>query len=145
MSQRTLVLFSEQVTYYKFYSFLCIDINECNEEIDDCAQNCTNTNGSYTCSCNTGYRLGSDGHSCFGTKINNNYSSDLSVRWTRKSQISMSVKRKFISVLKGAPILLVPTCVSVMLAIHRAWMKPPVLVRSLRVCSLLIKYCILFL
>ena len=52
----------------------CVDINECNEETDGCAQNCTNTNGSYTCSCNTGYRLGSDGYSCYGTS---NYPSDL--------------------------------------------------------------------
>ena len=42
------------------------DINECAEEIDRCAQNCQNTIGSYTCSCNSGYRLGSNGYSCNG-------------------------------------------------------------------------------
>ena len=46
---------------------LLIDINECGEEIDGCAQNCINTNGSYTCGCNTGYRLGNDGYSCYGS------------------------------------------------------------------------------
>ena len=46
---------------------LLIDINECSEASDGCAQNCTNTNGSYTCSCNTGYRLDNDRHSCNGT------------------------------------------------------------------------------
>ena len=44
-----------------------IDVDECSEATDGCAQNCTNTNGSYTCSCNTGYRLGNDEHSCYGT------------------------------------------------------------------------------
>ena len=46
---------------------LLIDINECSEATDDCAHNCTNTNGSYTCSCNTGYHLDNDRHSCYGT------------------------------------------------------------------------------
>ena len=69
--------------------------------------------------------------------LNNNYSSDLGVHWTHKSQISMSVKRKSISVLKGAPILLVPIHVTVMLAIHWALMKLPALVRPLKVWSLL--------
>ena len=119
------------------FTTFCVDINECDEETDGCAQNCTNTNGSYSCSCNTGYRLGSDAYSCYGTKINNNYSSDLDAHWTHKSQISMSVKRKSVSVLKGAPILLVPIHVTVMLAIHWALMKLPALVRPLEVWSLL--------
>ncbi len=42
------------------------DINECAEGIDACAQNCHNNIGSYTCSCNTGYRLASDGFACDG-------------------------------------------------------------------------------
>ena len=58
--------FSILLTRYRII-VSCIDINECDEEIDGCAQNCTNTAGSYTCSCSTGYRLGSDGHSCYGT------------------------------------------------------------------------------
>ena len=54
--------------------FFLIDINECDEDTDGCAQNCTNTNGSYACSCDTGYHLGNDGYSCYGTS---NYPSDL--------------------------------------------------------------------
>ena len=42
------------------------DINECAEDTHNCAQECTNTIGSFTCDCNTGYRLASDGHSCNG-------------------------------------------------------------------------------
>lgn len=40
------------------------DINECAEGLDQCAQNCHNTDGSYTCSCNTGYTLDANGRSC---------------------------------------------------------------------------------
>ena len=41
-----------------------VDINECAEGTDMCAQNCRNTVGSYTCSCNTGYTLSSNQHGC---------------------------------------------------------------------------------
>ena len=44
------------------------DIDECAEGIDQCAQNCSNTIGSYTCSCNAGYTLNADGRVC--TDIN---------------------------------------------------------------------------
>ena len=43
-----------------------VDIDECAEETDNCAQLCNNTAGSYTCNCRTGYRLDSDGRSCNG-------------------------------------------------------------------------------
>ena len=39
------------------------DINECSGN-HGCAHRCTNTQGSYRCSCNSGFRLGSDGRSC---------------------------------------------------------------------------------
>ena len=54
----------------KTYSFIwhCIhaDINECTEGSASCPQMCTNTIGGYICSCNTGYRLASDGRTCNG-------------------------------------------------------------------------------
>ena len=99
-----------------------------------CNQTCTNTVGSYMCQCNAGYSLGIDETTCFGKT---SQISDLGVHWTHKSQISMSVKRKSISVLKGAPILLVPIHVTVILAIHWALMKLPALVRPLKVWSFL--------
>ena len=42
------------------------DINECAEATDGCGQICTNTVGSYHCSCTIGYRLDPDGHGCNG-------------------------------------------------------------------------------
>ena len=45
---------------------LLSDINECDEGISGCNQTCTNTNGSYICSCFDGYVLDADGHSCNG-------------------------------------------------------------------------------
>ena len=40
------------------------DIDECMNNIDGCAQLCTNTIGSYVCSCRTGFVLASDRHAC---------------------------------------------------------------------------------
>ena len=42
------------------------DINECDEDLDDCAQTCMDAELGYTCSCRSGYRLGNDGHDCYG-------------------------------------------------------------------------------
>ena len=43
---------------------LHVDINECERDEDNCHENanCTNTEGSYTCSCNPGYT--GDGVTC---------------------------------------------------------------------------------
>ena len=43
---------------------MLLDIDECIENDNDCAQTCVNTRGSYLCSCDPGYHLASDGHSC---------------------------------------------------------------------------------
>ena len=43
-----------------------VDIDECAEGISGCSQTCSNTVGSYICSCRTGYRLASDNHGCIG-------------------------------------------------------------------------------
>ena len=48
------------------HSFCYIDIDECIEGISNCAQNCTDTDGSYTCSCTSGYQLARDGQQCDG-------------------------------------------------------------------------------
>jgi hypothetical protein len=46
---------------------LFADINECNSTTSNaCQQICTNIPGSYTCQCNSGYRLNSDERSCAG-------------------------------------------------------------------------------
>ena len=44
-----------------------IDINECSENNGGCKDTCTNTMGSYVCSCPaTGYLLDNDKHNCSG-------------------------------------------------------------------------------
>ena len=42
------------------------DIDECAEGMDGCTHTCTDTKGSYVCSCDTGYRLANDSHGCNG-------------------------------------------------------------------------------
>ncbi len=42
------------------------DVNECSTSNGGCDGQCTNTQGSYTCSCGSGYVLGSNTHSCYG-------------------------------------------------------------------------------
>ena len=42
------------------------DIDECIEGTDACDHNCTNTDGSYYCTCMDGYELELDNHTCTG-------------------------------------------------------------------------------
>ena len=42
------------------------DFNECTLNISGCTQNCTNTIGSYSCSCYSGYQLAADYMTCSG-------------------------------------------------------------------------------
>src|SRR5690606_22186587 len=42
----------------------CENINECAAGTDSCAQNCTDTPGSYVCSCNIGYTLAPNNLGC---------------------------------------------------------------------------------
>ena len=48
--------------------FICVatDVDECATNVDNCADQatCTDTEGSFSCSCNTGYT--GDGISCSG-------------------------------------------------------------------------------
>ena len=50
------------------FNFMSVDINEC-EEQKKCSHMCTNTPGSYVCSCYHGYVLSADGHTCFGEML----------------------------------------------------------------------------
>ena len=45
---------------------IILDIDECSDGSNNCAQNCINTAGSYRCNCNSGYTLATDGSSCTG-------------------------------------------------------------------------------
>ncbi|MCJ8746583.1 hypothetical protein PDJAM_G00143440 [Pangasius djambal] len=42
----------------------CVDVDECVKTPDVCDHSCMNSDGSYECSCNQGYVLEPDGHSC---------------------------------------------------------------------------------
>lgn len=46
--------------------YLPADVDECVEDTHGCAQICTDTDGSYTCSCEVGYNLSEDQHGCDG-------------------------------------------------------------------------------
>lgn len=52
-----------------------LDINECDFKNGNCDQNCKNKLGTYDCSCDEGYVLDADSHSCIGmeTLIKLNY------------------------------------------------------------------------
>ena len=50
---------------FLLHSSVCVDIDECGDEnLNDCSQICVNIGGSYTCACDPGYRLNSDGFTC---------------------------------------------------------------------------------
>ena len=54
------------ICVYCKITFLGVDINECDTSNGGCDTTCTNTVGSYYCSCNTGYELDNDQHTCNG-------------------------------------------------------------------------------
>jgi len=49
--------------------YYTLDIDECVDGISGCSQVCSNTDGSFECSCMEGYSLGSDEKSCEGACI----------------------------------------------------------------------------
>ena len=50
--------------------FLLLDIDECLETPRRCEDVCTNTHGSFTCSCaRSGYQLATDGRNCVGKSV----------------------------------------------------------------------------
>ena len=63
------VLQSCQVSYFDLlnHMFTYLDENECLNNNAGCAQNCVNTIGSYSCTCNSGFNLSVDMHNCTGT------------------------------------------------------------------------------
>ena len=45
----------------------CSNVDECEDNVDGCDQECIDTPGSYVCTCNSGYTLNADdGVSCDG-------------------------------------------------------------------------------
>ena len=54
--------------YKRNYYVLYLDVNECAEN-GTCDQDCTDTVGSFICSCYNGYELDDNGRSCNGMYI----------------------------------------------------------------------------
>ena len=52
------------------YLIFSLDIDECEMETDNCDQTCTNTDGSFACSCLDGFKLSTDHRSCSGKEHN---------------------------------------------------------------------------
>ena len=47
----------------KTFNVIAVDVNECLDNTT-CAHGCENTDGSYNCTCRTGYELSSDNKNC---------------------------------------------------------------------------------
>jgi len=54
---------------HHYSHYVIADVNECSLNRDRCSQICHNTPGSYSCSCQNGYNLASDGRTCNGEEI----------------------------------------------------------------------------
>ena len=51
-------------------SIVCFeDINECNSNNGGCEHDCMNTEGSYYCTCDTGYSLNKNNNNCTGKDL----------------------------------------------------------------------------
>ena len=53
---------------YHIAGVVVLDVDECDAGISGCNHNCTNTMGSYMCSCDEGYDLDSNGLTCVGER-----------------------------------------------------------------------------
>ena len=51
-----------------YFYFHIPDINECDTDNGGCDHNCTDSIGSYNCSCDIGYILATDNHGCGKSK-----------------------------------------------------------------------------
>jgi hypothetical protein len=84
---------------------LCIEIDECADGIDGCAQVCTNSPGSYTCSCNSGFVLSVDNHRCNGEFLWNQCF-HIFICFIHYIKILMNAKKILMAAVKFAQILL---------------------------------------
>ena len=57
------------MTYYWVVTFWTSDINECTDNNGGCEHICVNNEGSYSCSCKSGYTLNSNGRNCSGKNM----------------------------------------------------------------------------
>lgn len=72
MDTYVMVSFTTSITewsYCKKNFSSSLEVHECLEGVALCEQHCSNTAGSYVCSCNPGYVLGGNGFSCTSKNI----------------------------------------------------------------------------
>jgi len=67
LSDKTILVIVYIMLLCSLYSTL--DIDECVEGISGCSQVCSNTDGSFECSCTEGYSLGLNGKICEGACV----------------------------------------------------------------------------
>ena len=60
------ILFNVLISDIIYFFTTHADVDECVEDTDGCSQICTNTPGSFECSCDPGYVLAEDGFTCTG-------------------------------------------------------------------------------
>ena len=63
---RVLISRLDVVHFHAPSCYLKLDVNECREGTDLCAQNCHNSIGSYVCTCVDGFIISIDGINCIG-------------------------------------------------------------------------------
>ena len=63
------VLIAIYFVFTQIFLHSCTDINECSTNNGGCAHSCVNTQGSFTCSCRSGFQLASDGRGCDGKAL----------------------------------------------------------------------------
>ena len=55
------------ISHLQLYLYvIVVDVDECLTDNGGCTQTCNNIDGSYQCSCQDGYQLDSDDHTCIG-------------------------------------------------------------------------------
>ena len=68
-SEKVKIIHACTVSFYLYFFYIYTDIDECSSNSDNCAEQatCSDTEGSFLCSCNTGYS--GDGINCNGIVI----------------------------------------------------------------------------
>ena len=95
------------------------DTNECQISNGNCSQNCINTNGSYFCTCTSGYSLAADGKTCNGRCINKLWMITICIIIFKKTQMNakqaMETAHRIVSTPTEATSVLVPLVIVLLL------------------------------
>ena len=85
------------------------DLDECLTNNGGCNQTCTNSEGSFECSCRTGYRIEADNFGCEGKIFNSNDNNSISIYF----QMLMSVMQIMADAIRCVPTTMDPLNVPV--------------------------------